>query len=172
MSANFASAENPCAAQYRISTALIETLVQYHADVDATARRTLWRTAQHELGALGDIELHDQCDMPSTQRYLLANGLYEVLAMASGSRSVETVTLSAALSKVVDGTLQLGQPQPDHGHDLDAFSDIPGFDADFFRSMIAEIMLLYRTNHLKLDDNKVNAHFLQYWVPDSETGPL
>jgi hypothetical protein len=164
-----ALAEYPCAALHRVSTALITTLVQYHAATDAVARQALWRTAQHQYGAMMDVETSgENCDTASINRFNFAYSIYGVLAMANRSEPINSSSLSLDLDGFAVSVMSFqGEVYLGHSHDLDVAAGIGGFDADFFRWVVAQLVSLYRTNHIYLDvsNNKSNADFLQYWAP-------
>lgn len=182
-SSNGVAAENPCAAQYRLSSALLATLVRYNAATIEADRQTLWRTVAHQYGSLMDAGLSGpdatSCDFATTTRFDMAYGVRDVLGMANGSQPVTGEELLQALTDLaVAAVSPFGEHEPPadylHGsHDIDSYREIPGFDDGFFQSTVLRLLNLYRTNHLDLDlstaDGKaVITPVLQYWAPGFE----
>jgi hypothetical protein len=160
-------AASACSQQYNLSTQLIETLAIYHQSGGVNARE-LWKKARNLHDAVSFLDTPAQCDMASTTRFLLADSVYESLAISNGARVAGPNDLKVTISGLVrwiDTSIDPAVYQPDFVQ----FSDMAqsGFNEDFFRSIVRRLVEIYRSDHYAMtqfSDGDMTG--LRYWVPD------
>lgn len=158
-----------CSQRYSLSTQLIETLAIYHQS-NSTNARELWKKARGLHYALSRLlDTSDQCDLASINRFLVADSVYESLAISNGARVVGQNDLKVVISQLLDAINTNARDHVVYQPDFVRFSDISelGFNEDFFRWVVRRLVEMYRSDHYDMtqfSDRDMTG--LRYWVPD------